>query len=239
MKKLIAISMILLLTMILSSNIFAFSLRDRVISMSPEDVDRARSYVEQASDSINIEIEKQDRVQIEVQQTDGVRTVRIKNPGQEKEITINTELNFGENGSEISIITSNQERKELKILPEQALERARNQLETKQINKIELKEQVRNNIPAVVYHIEANKTGRFLGIFKFAMKVETEIDAETGEVIQTSKPWWAFLVREIIDSQNNQELDNNSTESEEDELIDVENNETDSQNNQSEINNSF
>ena len=28
------------------------------------------------------------------------------------------------------------------------------------------------------------------------MNVQTEIDPETGEVIITSKPWWAFLVSE-------------------------------------------
>jgi hypothetical protein len=44
--------------------------------------------------------------------------------------------------------------------------------------------------------LKAKKAGRFLGLFKTRMNVEAEVDADTGEVVRTRKPWWAFLVAE-------------------------------------------
>ena len=82
------------------------------------------------------------------------------------------------------------------MLPDEASEIARERLMARNLTRIELIEKIHNNIPRVVYHIEGDKQGRFLGIFKFAMKVSTEIDPETGEIIETRKPWWAFLVAE-------------------------------------------
>ena len=49
-------------------------------------------------------------------------------------------------------------------------------------------------MPRIVYKVETNKNGRFIGIFKLKMKVEGEIDSETGEFIGINKPWWAFMV---------------------------------------------
>ena len=48
----------------------------------------------------------------------------------------------------------------------------------------------------LVYFLKAKKQGKLFWIFKVTMDVETEIDAVTGEVINTKKPWWAFLVDE-------------------------------------------
>ena len=31
------------------------------------------------------------------------------------------------------------------------------------------------------------------------MDVEAQVDAESGEVIQTKKPWWAFLASEPVE----------------------------------------
>ena len=89
----------------------------------------------------------------------------------------------------------------IKILPDQASEIAK-QIFNSTNYTITLKEVEHKNIPRVVYNIRANKHGKFLGIFKFAMKIEGQIDPETGEVISISRPWWAFLVREYVDSQN-------------------------------------
>ena len=118
----------------------------------------------------------------------------------ETEVEVNESLEVETNNQ--GVLTAklrNQERKQIKFMPENASVIARERLRVRNLTKIELQEKVHNNIPRVVYNIEAEKPGRFLGIFKFAMKVSTEIDAETGEVITTSKPWWAFLVKEIID----------------------------------------
>ncbi len=119
---------------------------------------------------------------------------------EETEVKIDEELEIEveeESGqSTIQIRLSNQERKELRISSKEAKEIARERLRVQNLTRIELKESVHKNVPMVVYHIESEKQGKFLGIFKMGMKVSTEIDAESGEVIETSKPWWAFLVAE-------------------------------------------
>ncbi len=112
----------------------------------------------------------------------------------EGELEIEVEEENGE--TKIKVKLSNEERRELRISAKEARKTAREQFKAGEITKMELKEKIHQNIPRVIYHIEGNKPGRFLGIFKFAMRVTTEVDAETGEVIKTSKPWWAFLVAE-------------------------------------------
>ncbi len=82
---------------------------------------------------------------------------------------------------------------DIKIMPDRASEIALERLKALNFT-IELKEVTEGNIPHVVYNIETNKHGRFLGVFKLAMKVEGQVDPETGEFIGISKPWWAFLV---------------------------------------------
>jgi len=118
-----------------------------------------------------------------------------------KGLEIETETDPETNKTKIRVRLSNQERKELKIRSKQAAEIAKQRLRVKNLSRIQLKEKIHKNIPKIIYNIEAEKPGKFLGIFKFAMKVTTEVDAETGEIITTSKPWWAFLVREIINAE--------------------------------------
>ncbi|MFA7707389.1 MAG: PepSY domain-containing protein [Candidatus Pacearchaeota archaeon] len=94
---------------------------------------------------------------------------------------------------------SNGRKAEIKIMPETASERARERLGELNFT-IELKEVVsgsetRDNRP--VYELTGDKEGRFLGLFKTKGKIITQIDAETGEVVKTKKPWWAFLASGI------------------------------------------
>ena len=62
------------------------------------------------------------------------------------------------------------------------------------ISNFTLEEIKHKNIPRVVYQIETNKHGKFLGVFKLAMRIDSQIDPETGEVLNVNAPWWAFLV---------------------------------------------
>ena len=36
-----------------------------------------------------------------------------------------------------------------------------------------------------------------LGLFKVKAKVSVDVDSETGEILKTHKPWWAFLATGI------------------------------------------
>ncbi len=68
-------------------------------------------------------------------------------------------------------------------------------VKTKDGKEKEIKEITHKNTPRVVYHLEGNSSGKFLGIFKSHMNVKTDIDAETGEVVVVNRPWWAFMVK--------------------------------------------
>jgi hypothetical protein len=91
------------------------------------------------------------------------------------------------------------------FLPDEASERAAERLKIMNENlSIQLRERVHKNIPQVVYNIEANKSGKFLGIFRTSMKVGAEVDPSTGEVLDVNKPWWSFLVAEQNETQGSE-----------------------------------
>src|SRR3989338_6642935 len=83
---------------------------------------------------------------------------------------------------------------DIKIMPDRASEIAIERLRALNFT-VELREVSRKgNVSRIVYHARAYKDGRFIGILKLKVRVETQIDPETGEIIMTSKPWWAFFV---------------------------------------------
>ena len=104
---------------------------------------------------------------------------------------------------------------DIKIMPDTASEIALERLKALNFT-IQLRERTDRNVPHVVYNIEANKNGRFLGIFKLAMKVDADVDPETGEVLDVNVPWWAFLVAEEDEApteDGGNQTDTNSTNS--------------------------
>jgi hypothetical protein len=80
----------------------------------------------------------------------------------------------------------------IKILPETASLRARERLGELGFN-ITLKEVGEGNQTKWIYSLEAEKKYKIFGFIKKTSRVSVEVDAETGEVIGTKKPWWAFL----------------------------------------------
>ncbi len=88
---------------------------------------------------------------------------------------------------------SNGRQAEIKIMPETASEKAIERLG--QLNfTVELKE-VGNNQTA--YKLKAEREGKIFGLFRVMADVYVEVDAESGEVLRTRKPWWAFLASGI------------------------------------------
>jgi len=133
-------------------------------------------------------------IKIKIEEKDGRRKIHIEGKEEfsvETELEIETE--FEGNESDLGALTSDGKRHRIKIMPDRASEIAIERLKSKNFT-IELREVLHKNIPRVVYNIETNKNGRFLGVFKLKIKIEGEIDPETGEIISINKPWWAFLV---------------------------------------------
>jgi hypothetical protein len=45
-----------------------------------------------------------------------------------------------------------------------------------------------------VYDFLGTKTGKFLWLIPFSFPIQTQVDAQSGEIIKIEKPWWSFLV---------------------------------------------
>lgn len=118
---------------------------------------------------------------------------RAKDGGIEAKSDLEISENTSEDGNiEIEAKLKDGKHKKIKVLPDRASDIAKNRLRMIFGNdSVEIREIEGGR---VVYHLEGNSTGKFLGIFKTHMKSDTDIDAETGNVIVVHRPWWAFLV---------------------------------------------
>ena len=88
-------------------------------------------------------------------------------------------------------------KKEVKIMPDTASERALERLRLKVCNEsnnctITLKD-VGNNQTEMQYELQVERHYKLLGMFKTKAQVRAEIGAESGNVTITKNPWWAFL----------------------------------------------
>jgi len=62
------------------------------------------------------------------------------------------------------------------------------------ILEAELTEKTYNNAPQVIYRLEEEHQGKFLGLFNIKARYEAEVNAQTGDVLSWDGPWWAFLI---------------------------------------------
>ena len=103
-----------------------------------------------------------------------------------------------QNRTRLHVALSNGENTEVKIMPDVASETALARLRANCNGtcQIELKEVGTGDQVRAAYEVKTQKESRVLGLFKTQMQVQAQVDAETGEVIQAKKPWWAFLATE-------------------------------------------
>ena len=89
----------------------------------------------------------------------------------------------------ISINESGDSSGGLILTQNQATEKAVTENKIQTINSVETEEQNGKNI----YVVEGSKRKRILFLIPVNLNIKTQIDAETGEIISTKKPWWSFL----------------------------------------------
>ncbi|MBW6442604.1 hypothetical protein K0A97_02370 [Patescibacteria group bacterium] len=114
---------------------------------------------------------------------------------------IGSEYDSAQNRTKLKTQLSNGRNAEIKVMPNTASERAIERLQLNFCNSenncsIELKEVGNGEQAKLAYEVKAQKEARVLAMFKTKMQVRAQIDAETEEVIQAKKPWWAFLATE-------------------------------------------
>ena len=79
-------------------------------------------------------------------------------------------------------------RKEIKIMPDVASQKAIEKQELHYVESIELKD-----VGKPIYEVNGVKKVKLLWFIPIDMSIKTEIDAETGKVEKIKKPWWSFL----------------------------------------------
>lgn len=129
---------------------------------------------------------------------DNGKSLKIMSGEVEAKTSMNMTQSQVQNKTKLHVKLSNGINAEIKIMPDTASETALARLSAKCNGNctIELKESGNGNQTKAVYEVQAQKEARILGIVKTKMQVQAQIDAETGEVVQTKKPWWAFLASE-------------------------------------------
>jgi hypothetical protein len=105
------------------------------------------------------------------------------------------------NKTKLKVKLENGSKKEIKIMPDAASERALERLRLKVCNSenncaIELKEVGSGKNKQLAYELQAERHMKVLAVFKAKALVKAQIDTETGEIIVVKKPWWAFLATE-------------------------------------------
>ena len=157
----------------------------------------------------------QDRVHVENQSGEGNPNLIMGNNGSQiqnraeerKEFKIhgqnvysNLNMSFYEDAnrtqSRIRVNLSNGTQREIKVLPETAAERAREVFRNQNMTLV-LKEVPNGNNSTLVYEAESNSTMAIFGLFKVRANLRTQIDADNGDIIETSKPWWSFLASSV------------------------------------------
>lgn len=106
-----------------------------------------------------------------------------------------------QNKTKLETKLSNGRNAEIKVMPDVASETALQRLRLKTCVEeegcsLELKEVMQNKEVKLAYELKTQRQAKVFGLFKTEMQIQAQVDAETGEIIQTKKPWWAFLASE-------------------------------------------
>ena len=152
--------------------------------------------------------------------------------GSEAETALEINSNVVDGNDVLSTKLSNGKNAEIKIMPNVASARALDSLGLKNCVSedgcsIELKEVGNGEEARLAYQVKTKKESKLFGLFRTRMNVQSEIDAETGDVIRTRKPWWSFLASEaeeeseevVVDATVGVEIE--STEVEEVEILET------------------
>ncbi len=126
------------------------------------------------------------------------RRIKQKIKLRDIEAISNLRLNQEKDTEKINAKLSNGINAEVKIMPNTASRIALAKLKS-QNRTLELKEVGEGDYLNVIYVSEADKTTKFLGLFKIKYKLKVEIDAQTGKIIKLHKPWWNFLATKDLE----------------------------------------
>jgi len=148
----------------------------------------AGNYVGEGGQQIQIEQQTQNKIQLRVNDVSADCGLNLTQKQTQNKTKLETKLSNGRNA-------------EVKVMPDTASETALARLRLKVCSEenecqIELKEVGQGEQVKLAYELKTQRQAKFLGVFQARMNVQAQVDAETGEIIRTKKPWWAFLASE-------------------------------------------
>lgn len=155
---------------------------------------QTKTLVQTKVQSGNDSLGDENQVQIQAQRNNRLQ-LKVGN------VSIQSSMEMNQEGEKLQVRLSNGENAEVKVMPEVASDTALEKLRLKACSSenncsIELKEVGKGDQVRAAYEIQAQKQSKVLGLFKAKMQVQVQVDSETGELIQSKKPWWAFLASE-------------------------------------------
>jgi len=135
-------------------------------------------------------------------QTQANNQIQLKVNGVSANCGLDLIQNQFQNQTRLETKLSNGRNAEVRIMPDGASEVALQRLRLRDCDEdcnIELMEIGSGENVKLAYEMRTQKQSKIFGLFGANMNVEAQVDAETGEVIQTKKPWWAFLASEPVE----------------------------------------
>jgi len=151
------------------------------------------TFIEQKQGCLNVDGEN-----ITIKKIDGVKSIISENISAPVRLNL-TGRDIGGNATVLAALLLNGKLSPVKIMPDTASLNALEKLKARCGAKcsIELKETgILNNVRAV-YTLTTEKDSRIFLIFPKKMTLSAEVNPETGDVLSISKPWWAFMAKEI------------------------------------------
>ena len=159
----------------------------RIRAMRLSDLAKERGWIHVEGRNITVREFNNDKKELIVGRINAKYRINITADEFDGNITaLRTRLSNGKNAS-------------VKIMPDMASEVALTRLRAKCLERncsVELKEVGNGGRARLAYEVKTEKDSRVLFLFKKNMMVSARVDAETGQVIEVRKPWWAFLARE-------------------------------------------
>lgn len=123
--------------------------------------------------------------------TETKTSVEIEGVGFETKLEVKEETKEGRTKLKAKLSTGAEQ--EIITNPDEALKTALAEIGGRNIN-LELTETVEDNQREAVFKAKTTNPGKFLGLFNVNVNLETLIDTQTGAIIKTNRPWWAFLI---------------------------------------------
>jgi len=104
------------------------------------------------------------------------------------EATTSSKVSVEKSG--IYVVSEAEAKTEIKVLPDKVRDIVVQEVAVTIIEKMEL--EVEETEP--VYNINGEQEGKLFAFIPVRMRVETKVSAVTGEIKETKKPWWSFLI---------------------------------------------